>query len=189
MRAHFKGELQQLFLDATLVQERLLHLNMQLTTFLQKRQGLWAGYLPLPLEVDVTAAMLNSSHLQWVFPKVIGEELHFFKAPVASFGLADGVFEKNKWGIFEPNALSSQVVEVQFSEIQGFLVPALAYDIAGARLGRGKGFYDRMLARSQASRVGLAFEAQLSKRPLPCEAHDQKVEWVITEAAIYEAKA
>lgn len=187
-RAHFKSELQQMFLDSTLVQMNLKNLNQRLATFLKQRHGAWASFLPLPLEVDATVAMLDSTHIQWVFPRVIGEELHFFKAPVASFGLADGVFEKNQWGIFEPNPLSAQVREIAVDEIQGFLVPALAYDHAGTRLGRGKGFYDRLLKRSSAPRVGLAFEIQISLKPLPAEVHDQKVNWVITDAQTYIAK-
>lgn len=187
-RAHFKNELQQMFLDSALAQANLKNLNSRLAMFLKEHHGIWAGFLPLPHEVDATVAMLHSTHIQWVFPRVKDEELHFFKAPVASFGLADGVFEKNKWGIFEPNPSHAQVGEVGVGEIQGFLVPALAYDYAGTRLGRGKGFYDRLLKRSQAPRVGLAFEVQISQKQLPAEVHDEGVDWVITDAQTYEAK-
>jgi len=69
------------------------------------------------------------------------------------------------------------------------LVPLLAFDDKGRRLGYGAGFYDRALARLRAERpvqaIGLGYEAQRVKR-VPTEAHDATLNWALTERAAYE---
>jgi 5-formyltetrahydrofolate cyclo-ligase len=64
------------------------------------------------------------------------------------------------------------------------IVPLLAFDRAGHRLGYGAGYYDRTLAGLRAQRailaVGLAYAAQEVDSVLP-EAHDQTLDWVVTE--------
>jgi 5-formyltetrahydrofolate cyclo-ligase len=61
------------------------------------------------------------------------------------------------------------------------LVPLLAFDRQGRRLGQGGGHYDRLLARNpQAKAVGLAYAAQ--EVPLvPTEPHDRRLDWILTE--------
>ncbi|MDE1147450.1 MAG: 5-formyltetrahydrofolate cyclo-ligase [Azospirillaceae bacterium] len=64
------------------------------------------------------------------------------------------------------------------------LLPLLAFDRAGGRLGYGAGFYDRTLDGLRRSRaiqaVGIAFaEQELDK--VPCDAHDQGLDWIVTE--------
>ena len=61
------------------------------------------------------------------------------------------------------------------------LVPAVAVDISGHRLGRGAGYYDRFLSRvSQEKRVAVVWDFQLTEA-VPAEAHDLSVGAVITE--------
>ena len=64
------------------------------------------------------------------------------------------------------------------------IVPALAYDLAGFRLGYGGGYYDRFLTGTQAFKAGLARE-RLIMDMLPRESHDIAVDSVITEEKIY----
>ena len=68
------------------------------------------------------------------------------------------------------------------------LVPLLAYDKKGYRLGSGGGFYDRYLAENKVTTVGLAFSAQEVSafsaqkiEELPVAKHDMRLDWVITE--------
>lgn len=70
------------------------------------------------------------------------------------------------------------------------LVPMLAFDRCGRRLGYGGGYYDRTLALLRARRkitaVGVAYAAQ--EMPLiPDEPHDQRLDWIVTETAALEA--
>ena len=65
-------------------------------------------------------------------------------------------------------------------EIELVVVPAVAYDKSGNRLGRGKGFYDRLLQNTKATKVGVGYEFQMLDK-LPVESHDVKMDIVITQ--------
>lgn len=83
------------------------------------------------------------------------------------------------FGLMEPGP-SCPVVDPR--EIGAVLVPALAYDRRGFRLGYGGGYYDRFLPLLDpaAVTVGLAYETLLVDE-LPVESHDRRVRWVVTE--------
>lgn len=80
------------------------------------------------------------------------------------------------WGSYrEPSARLCK--EAKGSEV--VLVPALAFDSHCNRLGRGLGYYDRFLISSYGmKKIGLAFKEQLYEKELPCEPHDQKVDFL-----------
>lgn len=65
------------------------------------------------------------------------------------------------------------------------VVPAVAYDRRGNRLGRGKGFYDRLLRESRATKIGVGYEFQLLDE-VPVEEHDVPVDYVITQHTVIE---
>lgn len=71
---------------------------------------------------------------------------------------------------------------VQLAEIDLVVVPGLAFDEAGRRLGRGGGFYDRFLERTagRALAFGLAFDEQVVNE-VPAESHDASVDAVATD--------
>lgn len=68
------------------------------------------------------------------------------------------------------------------SEIELVVVPAVAYDRRGNRLGRGKGFYDRLLQNTRATKIGVGYNFQLVDE-LPVEPHDVGVDIIITQNA------
>lgn len=64
------------------------------------------------------------------------------------------------------------------------LIPGLAFDQRGHRLGRGKGFYDRTFEkRNDVIKVGVAYESQITGE-LPLEPHDVKMDFIVTELRI-----
>lgn len=71
--------------------------------------------------------------------------------------------------------------------IEMIVVPAVAYDRTGNRLGRGKGFYDRLLATSKATKVGVGYDFQLVDE-IPVESHDVPVDIVITDRIMIKLK-
>jgi 5-formyltetrahydrofolate cyclo-ligase len=81
------------------------------------------------------------------------------------------------WGISEPTADKPEV------EPDILLVPLLAFDNAGRRLGYGGGFYDRTLhalrAKKQVTAVGLAYDEQRVDA-VPHLDYDQRLDWVLT---------
>lgn len=76
---------------------------------------------------------------------------------------------------------------IKSSEIEVAIVPGLAFSKDGARLGYGKGVFDKLLLGSGAIKIGLAYEFQIVNK-LPQEKHDMKMDFVITEKKIYRKK-
>lgn len=79
--------------------------------------------------------------------------------------------------------------QVRAEELDLVMVPGVAFDRTGARMGHGKGYYDKLLqhARPDAPLVALAFECQLFDK-IPTAPHDIFMDLIITERAIYHGK-
>ena len=67
------------------------------------------------------------------------------------------------------------------------IVPGIAFDERGARVGFGKGCYDRLLAESSAVKIGYCYEYQVSEA-IADEAHDMRMDYILTEKGIRKAK-
>jgi 5-formyltetrahydrofolate cyclo-ligase len=81
-----------------------------------------------------------------------------------------------KFGIREPLA---RCPEVALNRLDLILVPGVAFDLHGRRLGRGKGFYDQLLAAVRGTTCGVAFEQQIV-REVPVEPHDIHLNCILT---------
>jgi 5-formyltetrahydrofolate cyclo-ligase len=88
--------------------------------------------------------------------------------------------ERGAHGTREPAA--DAATRVSLEEAAAVFVPGVAFDKGGARLGRGGGFYDRLLAhpRFAARRIAVCFACQLVER-VPVEPHDAEVDEIVTE--------
>lgn len=64
------------------------------------------------------------------------------------------------------------------------LVPGVAFDREGNRIGQGGGCYDRFLPQCSAKKAGIAFSVQVSQERLPTQPHDVKMDALITEKGI-----
>ncbi len=71
------------------------------------------------------------------------------------------------------------------ARIELALVPGVAFDRAGHRLGHGRGYFDQLLAGLAACKVGLAFAAQVVAR-VPHAAHDVRMDAVVTEGKVFQ---
>lgn len=69
-------------------------------------------------------------------------------------------------------------------DVELVIVPGVAYDRACNRVGRGKGFYDRLLADSRAAKIGVAYDFQVVDE-IDVEPHDVGVDMVITDRGVY----
>jgi 5-formyltetrahydrofolate cyclo-ligase len=138
-----------------------------------------AGYIAMRKELDVSAALVAAADRgrRVVLPRIARNADHDSLA----FHLhAPGQpLVENDWGVLEPDA-SAETVAI--AEIDLMLVPALALDLRGYRIGYGKSFYDRVLPQLVHGRaVGVVYEFQLLAE-VPDEAHDQRVHWIVTDA-------
>ena len=81
-----------------------------------------------------------------------------------------------KFGIREPGA---SCTVVPLNQLDLTLVPGVAFDLSGRRLGRGRGFYDRLLALAGGVKCGVAFDEQIVDA-IPAEPHDVKLNRILT---------
>lgn len=142
------------------------------------------GYCPKDRELDVT--MLLDTLLEKKFKVALpvvekGNRLLKFAAWDHQTPLVTGAF-----GIMQPQITA----ETQFLEPDIFLVPLLAFDRSGGRLGFGGGYYDTTLAHYKAQKniltVGIGYAEQACLFNLPAEEHDMKMDWVITQQQAHE---
>jgi 5-formyltetrahydrofolate cyclo-ligase len=100
----------------------------------------------------------------------------------------DKELEPGYLGILEPKECFTRPIELQ--DIDLVLVPGIAFDEFGSRLGYGGGYYDRLLRgrRKGTGLFGLAFEVQITSH-IPLDSIDLRVEGIITEDRIIRVKA
>lgn len=110
---------------------------------------------------------------QFFLPRVAGVNLEIL--PYNADSLAPGAFD-----IEEPQ--EGQTVDP--ATIDLIVVPAVALDRRGNRLGRGRGFYDRLLPSTRAVTVGVAYDFQLVEE-IPAEPHDIPLDIVISESEMH----
>ena len=141
-----------------------------------------ALYAPKGSEVDTSLmdGFARARGLRVVYPRINDGDRRLAFHEVTVSELVPATF-----GLREP-APYAPIVEL--SEIAALLVPGLAFDRAGGRIGWGRGFYDATLADASpaALRIGLAFECQIIDH-VPRDPHDAPLHYVVTEAATYRA--
>ena len=145
------------------------------------RAGVVALYVATADEIDPSAAvpLLRDRSIRTLFPRVRGDLLDLAEAhdPHA----LPGGFR----GIREPTgpAIDPTVVDVA-------ILPGVAFDLDGGRLGQGGGHYDRLLPDlpEDTVRIGLAFSCQVVPR-VPREDHDALVDLVVTDHAVHRTGA
>lgn len=101
------------------------------------------------------------------------------------WALFTGDVRPGRYGLFEPVGPSSGRAGIRAAD--AIVVPALAVDRSGVRLGRGGGYYDRTLvdARPGAVLVAVVFDDERVDE-LPCELHDRPVTAVVTPSGGWE---
>ena len=161
----------------TLTAQHLKTLSVAIVEKLQTLESFRAArtigaYMPLADEVDTTSLFraLEKTFFIPAVDKVSGSYRMARLTPE---------LKKGRFGILEP------VVPVFATEdaLDLILVPGVAFDRAGRRIGRGGGFYDRLLPQYRAGRVGLCFDFQCLE-DIPTEQHDIQMNWLVTETRI-----
>jgi 5-formyltetrahydrofolate cyclo-ligase len=142
-----------------------------------------ALFAPIAGEPFIESVWENAARQQFCYPRVFGSELQLLRV-----GSREEVAEKS-WHpqVREPAFSSERIVSLE--EVDLLLVPGLAFTPEGHRLGRGGGFYDRLLAlRGPKTRTfGVCFDAQMFPQ-LPLESHDESVDAVLTESGVLPAE-
>ena len=142
------------------------------------------GYMPMADEPDCRGI------LEYWLHKGRTVYLPVFEREKGVYGLArvgglggEWLCEGN-YGIAEPlPSLPRMEAPFRFEGGGIWLVPGLGFARNGGRLGRGAGYYDRLLAGSNALKIGLAYEERVFER-LPAEEHDVRMDYLLTETGL-----
>ena len=133
-------------------------------------------YMPIPSEVDLTSLLQHYPQKKWALPRIIPEEGHrMVFHPYDPQRLV-----RHRFGMDEPAA---DLPVVPPDKIQLALVPGLAFDRSGWRLGYGGGYYDRFLHNFCGICVGIVFHALLLEE-IPHTAFDIAMNWVLSEQEV-----
>jgi 5-formyltetrahydrofolate cyclo-ligase len=141
-------------------------------------------FAPLPDELDVWPVLELSLALG------VTCALPFFDANKKTYGakiiqaLTTDIVT-GKFGVREP---ATTCGEISLNKFDLVLVPGIAFDRQGNRLGRGQGFYDRLLAEVSGVKCGVCYDAQLLEK-IPTEPHDAKVNFILTPSRFVKSAA
>lgn len=135
------------------------------------------AYYPMPTEVDIIPLLeqLLERGCDIYLPRTEGKSF-LFRQVQSLEDLVPGPF-----GILEPDA---DAAELELEDTEYALIPGIAFDHEGNRLGRGNGGYDKWINALKSSTDiaetwGLCFDCQLVNG-IPMEAHDEKVDALVT---------
>jgi 5-formyltetrahydrofolate cyclo-ligase len=148
---------------------------------LLQQQSIWREakvvllYSPLPEELDIQKA----AHAALTEGRIVGvlrydpTEGLYAARQIGDWqrDLAPGAF-----GILEP---SLECPPLAMNRLDFALVPGLGFTTDGRRLGRGKGYYDRVLAQVRGFKCGVAFDQQIVDE-IPTEPHDAQLDCILT---------
>jgi 5-formyltetrahydrofolate cyclo-ligase len=144
-----------------------------------ERASCIALYAPAHNETDTTTVLAEAfaAGKRVLYPAVCGDRMVFRQVEGLEC-LAEGCF-----GILEPCPTGD---DHQADEPDLIVVPGVAFDLSGHRIGYGKGFYDRFLQHPhrKAHLVGLCHDFQLIDGAIPAEGHDIRMEVIVTDLRI-----
>ena len=164
--------------EDTIAGEQIIRRIMDLPEFLSlvPADAVVALFSPIRMEVDLLShiGLVREKGIQAALPRMCGDTLVFSKVQDVQ-SLCPGVF-----GIMEPQPENA---EAKQQDLFAICLPGLAFDRTGARLGYGKGYYDRCLKSKAGGRhpilIGVGYDFQLIES-VPQEAHDQRLDYIVT---------
>jgi 5-formyltetrahydrofolate cyclo-ligase len=130
------------------------------------------AYIAFRNELDLSPLFEALPDIEWIVPRVVGTRLVLH--PYDPQRLV-----RHRFGMLEPAA---DLPVIAPDTLDVVLVPGVCFDLQGGRMGFGGGFYDSFLPTTHALRVGITFDDCLLDE-LPCDAHDQRMDWVITPSS------
>jgi 5-formyltetrahydrofolate cyclo-ligase len=138
-----------------------------------------ALYAPKGTEVATAHldGLVRARGLRVVYPRIVDRDRR-----LAFHEVGVGELVPSRFGLREPRA---DAATVETAAIDVFVIPGLAFDRAGWRIGWGRGYYDATLAGAPAARrIGVAFDCQIVDS-VPHDVHDARMHTVVTETNVF----
>lgn len=132
------------------------------------------AFLPLATEPQIRPLWADADGRAFCFPRVRGDDMELVRIDDPA------LLHAATWRFADPHFETLPPLPPETVDL--FLVPGVAFTADGRRLGRGGGYYDRLLQhrRATSTALGVCFSVQVID-DLPIEAHDQRLDAVITE--------
>jgi 5-formyltetrahydrofolate cyclo-ligase len=140
-------------------------------------------YAPLPNELDVWPLLEKLLKTEKICALPAFDNATQFYTARRVKNLETDIFT-GKFGVSEPLL---ECEEIPLNKFDLVLVPGVAFDLNCNRLGRGKGFYDRILSAASGIKCGIGYDFQLLES-IPTEPHDAKVDFVLTPERCVKAR-
>ncbi len=156
---------------------------------LLRNQTIWQNaksilfYAPLPNEVDIWPLVSEALATGKVvaLPGFDAEENSYVGRQIENL---ETDLDRGQFGIREPKR---DCPEILLNRLDLTLVPGVGFDLAGGRLGRGKGFYDRLLSQISGTKCGVGFDQQIIEG-VPIESHDVPLNCILTPTRWHEVR-
>lgn len=137
------------------------------------------GYLAFQNEIDLSPLFGSWPDKRWLVPRIVqepGPRPYLVLHPYDPLRLV-----RHRFGMLEPDPT---LPTVDPDQVELILVPGVAFDRQGGRLGFGGGFYDRLLPLARrATRVGMSYD-ELLLDAVPIQLWDCRVEWLVTPSGL-----
>jgi 5-formyltetrahydrofolate cyclo-ligase len=159
----------EIFEKSRVIQEQVIHSHQF------KHADVVGAYYPIGSEVQLE----NDKTL--ALPRIDNDEIIFHK--ISGNYFQERLLIEGRMGIKEPRSSF-----IPASDLDLVIVPAIAFDKNGSRLGYGRGYYDRFIAgkKNRIFTIGLGFDFQLIEDEIPTSSSDEKINMIVTEQRVLD---
>jgi 5-formyltetrahydrofolate cyclo-ligase len=167
----------EIFGKSRAIQEQVIHSHQF------KHAEVVGAYFPIGSEVNtqqiIKVQLENDKTV--ALPRIDNDEIIFHKISGKYF--QERLLIEGRMGIKEPRSSC-----IPASDLDLVIVPAIAFDKNGSRLGYGRGYYDRFIAgkKNRIFTIGLGFDFQLIEDEIPTSSSDEKINMIVTEQRVLD---
>ncbi len=140
-----------------------------------------ALYMPIKNEVDLSSLIPflfeNGKNIYLPVTDTISQTMYFSKL------YEEQNFKNGSFGILEP----ANKIKADITLIDTLLIPGIAFSRKGDRIGWGKGYYDKALSHSDATKIGVCYDFQLVDE-IFSDAHDCRMDYIISESELIKCE-
>ncbi|MDH4467414.1 MAG: 5-formyltetrahydrofolate cyclo-ligase [Bacteriovoracaceae bacterium] len=151
-----------------------------------------AAFFPTDHEPKILNDLWNDDRFSLAFPEKMRNEigpLHYLKPARPQRDFVHRLYNaKEKLYYLPTDDKELKIEKIPLSFFPLVLVPGLAFSYSGHRLGRGQGHYDRVLSQYCGIKIGICYEEFLLEDCWEISAHDQQMDYIVTEKQIISCK-
>ena len=162
----------EIFEKSRVIQEQVIHSHQF------KHADVVGAYFPNTQQI-IKVQLENDKTL--ALPRIDNDEIIFHK--ISGKYYQERLLIEGRMGIKEPRSSC-----IRASDLDIVIVPAIAFDKNGSRLGYGRGYYDRFIAgkKNRIFTIGLGFDFQLIEDEIPTSSSDEKINMIVTEQRVLD---